>query len=119
MEPGKRVRSVNDGQLGFVEQDGEDLMVRLDRPSGAGGRVPYNPALWVEDVVPKLTDMARAAICYAADRAYREQRGEYNVPDWRALGDSGRARVLEGPKKAKDPFRMKLWNAVKSMLEGV
>lgn len=119
----RRFRSLNDGQLGFLEADSEgNEWVRLDRGSAKGRlqeRVPYRPGEWAEDVRPKLTPQQKAQVAYAADRELRHVHGEYSVPEWRAIGDSGHARVMAGLSEKATFERRALWAAVMKALEAL
>lgn len=118
----QRVRSLADGQLGFlVEQDGKQW-VRLDRGTHVGAEtrlVPYVKDQWKDDKGPKLPPMGLARVCYDADRALRLARGEYGVPEWIAVHsktpEAARA-WMSGPPKAADPARHALYAAVRKAL---
>lgn len=119
MQPGQRVRSHHDGQLGFLEEDETGYVVRIDRRVMKGyepERVPYSPNDWYPDTKPLFDEGTKNMICYAADLAYRNAKGDMTGKDWRSLGDAGRARVKGGPK-AGDPIRQKLWQTIYDLLE--
>lgn len=116
----RRVRSLNDGQLGFLEADSEgNEWVRLDRGNGKGRlaeRLPYRPGEWAPDERAKFTPSQRAQVAYACDRELRMVCGEYSVPEWRQLGD-GKLRVLHGPSEKASQMRREAWAAVMAVLE--
>jgi len=108
LRAGDRVRSTNDGQLGFLVDDGGALKVCLDRP-GARQLRPYHERQWVADREPALTEMAIARICHDADRAYRIGRGEYSLPDWIALTEQARIGWMKGPPAGASSQRRALY----------
>lgn len=101
ISPGTRVRSTNDGQIGFVceMEDSDRLGVRMDR-RGESRVVPYNASLWKPDVEPELSPIQLARVVYGIDRELRIARGAYSntIPDWISLGDPQRRAWLDRGK---------------------
>lgn len=90
--PGRRVRSTNDGQLGFtVELESGGLGVRLDR-RGEQRIVPFVASQWREDLEPELTPIQRARVFYDADRALKVAKGAYSntIPEWISVPEDQR-----------------------------
>lgn len=115
MKVGQRVRSQNDGQIGYiVETETGAVGVRLDR-RGENRVLPYREAEWRADVEAPLTPLQVARICYGADRAYRMVHGEYEgqVPDWIALKDEQRHAFIKGLPPGASEGRRLLYQAVK------
>lgn len=101
ISPGTRVRSANDGQIGFVceMEDSGRLGVRLDR-RGESRVVPFEPAQWREDSEPELTPMQLARVIYGIDRELRIARGAYSnvIPEWISVAESQRRAWLDRAK---------------------
>lgn len=92
VQAGARVRSVKDGQLGYVVESDEGrggMAVRLDRKNETR-LVPYNARDWLPDERARLTAMQIARVAYDADRALRLVTGEYGLPDWVSLKEPTR-----------------------------
>lgn len=115
MQPGQRVRSLNDGQIGHIvtlsQAEGGGIGVQLDRREKT--IVPYRPGRWAPDEKGRLTPIQVASICYAADAGLRLARGEYGVKEWRTLPEPDRLEWLSGPPKNADAERLKLYAAVR------
>lgn len=98
VQAGARVRSIKDGQLGYVVET-EDarggLAVRLDRKHETR-LVPFNTRDWLPDERPRLTAMQIARVAYESDRALRSVTGEYGIPDWVSLKEPLRLAWLKG-----------------------
>lgn len=87
---GQRVRSLRDGQLGYlIETDSGSIAVRLDRKA-ENRIVPFIAAEWRPDKELRLQPMQIARVAYEADRALRLVTGEYGVPDWLSLKEATR-----------------------------
>lgn len=117
MQTGARLRSVKDGQLGFLtETEDGTLAVRLDRRVDARV-VPYVAREWVPDAEAKLTPIQVARVCHDADRAMRLALGEYGVKDWLSLREPERIDwVNKGLPKDVPPLRRKVYDAIKKAL---
>jgi hypothetical protein len=108
LSAGLRLRSVVDGQVGFLARDEQgNQVVRLDRPTGIGAEnrtVPYKEDQWKAAPDEPLPPMSIARICYEADKALRHSRGEYTIADWQSIYDrpAGRDWMLGPPKGASD-----------------
>lgn len=113
---GDRVRSTNDGQLGVVVRTDTGYGVKLDR-RGEERILPWRSSQWIaaESHTP-LTDLQVARICHAADRAWRQVHGEYQVVDWIALRDEERRAWLFGPPKEADGRRRRLYETVRKVV---
>jgi len=106
------MRRRNDGQIGFMVE-GEDgrLCVQLDRKAEKLV-YPYSPHLWAPDETGRLTSHHIARIAYAADREFREARGEYGVKEFRFLPEAKRMAWMRGIPADADAERKKLYAAV-------
>jgi len=121
MHQGQRLRSLSDGQAGFLTKDeqGKDV-VRLDRGTHVGAEVrlvPYDPNGWKAAPEAPIPPMGIARICYSADKALRHAQGEYTIPDWQSIYDrpAGREWML-GPPKAASDLRKRLDAAIRKVL---
>lgn len=97
LSAGSRVRSTNDGQLGFVvELDDGRLGVRLDR-KGEQRVVPYRAPEWIVAREPQLTPIQVARVFHDADRALRISRGAYStaLPEWQTQREETRREWLD------------------------
>jgi hypothetical protein len=116
---GTRVRSRNDGQVGYIhprpDEDGGGLGVRLDRKQQTI-IVPYSSAKWVVEERGPLTPMQMARVAYAADAALRAARGEYGVTEWQDMREPARLKWLNGPE-APDVERGRVYAAVMKALK--
>ena len=117
----ERVRSTNDGQVGFVVtgEDGQKW-VRLDRPTGIGSegrQVLWKEGEWKPAPQDPLPPMSVARICYEADKALRHARGEYTIPDWQSVYDRPEGRAwMKGPPAGVDEARQRLDAAIRKAL---
>lgn len=117
-EPGKRVRAVNDGQLGFIVQDESGaLMVRLDRGPRQEQLLPYRPSDWIEDTRRELSPMQVARVAYEADKALRTVGGEYGVKDWIGLREHEHQKWVSAPPLGDDQLRRALHAAIVAALQ--
>jgi hypothetical protein len=121
MPGGQRLRSVSDGQVGFLARDEQgQQVVRLDRPTGIGAEnrtVPYKKNEWQEAPDDPLPPMGIARICYEADKALRHARGEYTIPDWQSIYDRPAGRAwMQGPPKDASDERKKLDAVIRKAL---
>jgi len=114
---GQRVRSVTDGQVGFlVETEGGGIGVKLDR-ANEDRVLPYREGQWRADEAAPLNHIQIARIAYDADRTFRICRGEYKVTEWINLRDADRIAWSKLPKDvAKDPERLALYEAITGAL---
>lgn len=96
ISPGRRVRSTNDGQIGYLQEleDGT-LGVRLDR-RGEQRVVPFRAPEWEPDSEPQLTPIQLARLVYDIDRALRIATGSYanTIKEWISLRDQERTAWL-------------------------
>lgn len=118
---GQRVRSRNDGQIGFVcerpPEDGGGLGVRLDRTQQKI-IVPYSEHKWVLEERGPLTPSQAARVAYAADAALRGVRGEYGVKDWQDMREPDRLAWLAGLPAGADAERKRVYASVIGALKG-
>lgn len=118
----QRVRSTQDGQAGFLVEQGGRQWVRIDRGTQVTAEqrlVPYDPEAWKHAESDPLSEMGIARVCYDADRGLRLARGEYGIPEWIALHSKlpEHARSwLAGPPKDADERRVRLFKAVREAL---
>lgn len=115
MKSGDRVRSIRDGQLGYIAEDETGRMVvRLDRPAEQR-TVPYFAHEWKTDGEARLTDMQIARVCHDADAALRAVQGEYGIPTWLSLRDQQRMPWINGVPGPANELRRKLYLAIKAV----
>lgn len=113
MKLGARVRSTEDGQIGFItEGETGGLWVRLDR-RGENRLVPFREQQWKEDREPAVSPLQVARVCHAADVAWQLVHGSYSVKGWIDLRETERIAWLKGPPDGSDPRRQTLYDAVK------
>jgi hypothetical protein len=105
-----------DGQIGWLEETSQGLMVRLDRPAQARQVVPYQAQEWLPAKQERFTSMQVARICYALDREVRIVRGEYGLAEFGSMKDQARQKLLNGPGNP-DVLRRQLYDLVKAALE--
>jgi hypothetical protein len=114
---GQRVRSNNDGQIGFIverpAEDGGGLGVRLDRRA-ENIVLPYSAHKWRPDEDGRLTPLHVARIAYEADRVLMECRGTYGTKEWKTLPEAKRIGWMRGAPEevTKDKDRARLYEAV-------
>ncbi len=121
MRLGSRVRSTEDGQLGFITEGAEGnggLWVRLDR-RGETRLLPYEPTKWVKEEEPRLAEIAIARICYEADRGYRLAAGSYSLPSWIEMREEDRIAWIKGPPKDADGKRVKLFEGLRKLVKSL
>ena len=119
MRLGSRVRSTEDGQLGFItEGETGGLWVRLDR-RGETRLLPYEPAKWLKEDEPRLAEIAIARICHDADRSYRLATGAYTQPLWIELREEVRIAWIKGPPSGADAKRVKLYEGLRKLVKSL
>lgn len=116
MQAGARVRSIRDGQIGFLVETEEGPMgVRLDRKAEQR-IVPYHASEWVPDKEPRLTSMQMARVTFAADTALRLVMGEYGLPEWNSVKEQARLAWLKGLPVGATKVRTELYAAILKVL---
>lgn len=95
-DPGRRVRSTNDGQIGYLEEQADgSLAVRLDR-RGEQRVVPFRASEWAPDLEPQLTPIQLARMVYGINRELKIANGSYanTIAEWHSLRDQERVAWL-------------------------
>lgn len=120
MQVGQRVRSLNDGQIGYIVErpasEGGGLGVRLDRRAQTIVQ-PYSKHKWAVEERSPLTPIHIARVAYQADCALRSARGEFGLKDWPAMKEELRIAWIEGPPSGADDERRRLYAAVVGALK--
>lgn len=111
-----RVRSKNDGQLGYlVEMEDGRQGVKLDRGQ-QNIVVPYLEKRWEIAEEAKLQAMQIARCAYEADRALRIGRGEYATTTWDSLREPARVEWARNGPPEEDSQRARLFAAITGAL---
>lgn len=110
MDLGTRVRSRNDGQLGWVAEHEGRKMVRLDRRGAI--YVPFNEQQWKPDTELGLEPMQVARVQYEADRALQTVMGKYGLPEWIALKREADRQVWMNEPEGASAERLALYRAI-------